>query len=239
MLGNTAFWNYFVSKVTDYSRGHQVCKENIHAIIQKIVARVPVGLIESNAAETIKHLQAQGIWTFGLTARCINPDYMPSADRGTYEHLKSVKIDFTQHPLMNKVNQETARFFSYGIIFTDHQEKGPYLEKFLQNMDLRPEKIVFIDDNVKQIKSVEKSLEKMGIPFIGYRYSNLDHFHTQFDPLIVNIQLEALIKNNEVLSDEEAVKISQSKVFCNSDYFVDELIKNNFSLLQLQHALSP
>lgn len=225
MLGNTLWWNYFVSHVTKANLPLDKARPKINLVIQKILEKVPMYLIEPRTSEIIKKFQSQGILTFALTARCINADYMQAADLGTYKHLKSVGIDFTLTPLPKQVDADTARFFSYGIIFTDHREKGPFLKTFLNNMDLHPTKIVFIDDNMKQIESVESVVESMNIPYTGFRYANLDNFHKQFNPLIGNIQLEALLKNDQVLSDDEAFEIAQKNKDLNPDYFLNELIE--------------
>lgn len=225
MLGNTPWWRYFIPRVLNAGLPLDKVRPEINAVIQKILRQVPMGLIDPSASEIIRRLQNQGVMTFALTARCIKADYMIAADHGTHEHLKSVGIDFTLTPLSKYVDTNTSRFFSYGIIFTDYQEKGPFLKAFLDNLDLRPAKIVFIDDNIKQVKSVENVAELMGIPYTGFRYGKLDYFHEKFDPLIVNIQLEMLIKKDQVLSDEEAGKIARMNLGLESDYFINELIQ--------------
>jgi hypothetical protein len=223
-LGNTPWWGYFTAKLKSAGLSLDKSQLEIHAVIQKIIRRVPMRLIEPEMADVIQGLQMQGIRTFGLTARCINPDYMPAADLGTHEHLKSVNIDFSRH-LITNLEGHKLHFFSYGIIFTDHQEKGPFLRNFLNHMGLHPEKIIFIDDSMKHIKSVDHVLTEMGIPCICFRYSRMDHFHSHFDPLIGNIQLEALIQKDQVLTDEEALNIARERPGLDPDYFVNQLIQ--------------
>lgn len=227
MLGNTPCWNYLVSKFfhTKWSSDKTL---DIYAVIQKILHHVPMSLIEPNTADIIQDLQQQGILVLGLTARTKNANYMQEADKRTYDHLKSVDIDFSLTPLPNS-NKSPLSFFSYGIIFTDTQDKGPFLKTFLTHLGLHPKKVVFIDDKLSQIKSVQKSLKSINIPFVGFRYGKLDNFHTRFNPLIVNIQLEALIKESQVLSDEEAEEIALQNPHFSSDYFIQELI-NKWSL---------
>ena len=225
MLGNTPCWRYLVSTISKSNLPLDKVRPHINAVIQKILRKVPMGLIDPCASEVVRKLQLQGILAFALTARCLKVDYMPAADYRAYEHLKSVGIDFTLTPMPKNIDADTSRFFSYGIIFTDYQEKGPFLKAFLQNLDLHPAKIVFIDDSAKQMKSVENVVEQMGIPFAGFRFGKLDNFHAQFDPLIVNIQLEALLKHDRVLSDEEAGNIAQINSDLDPHYFINELIQ--------------
>jgi len=223
ILGNTAWWSYFTSKLAKVEISMSTYPEVYH-VIQKIIREVPMHVIDPSAAKIIQGLQQQGILTFALTARCLNANYIHHADQYAYEHLKSVGIDFSHISLPKGVDRKGISFFSYGIIFTDYQEKGPFLKLFLNTIGLHPEKIIFIDDSPRQMKSVASVVESMGIEFRGFRYCKLDQFHRKFDALIANIQLESLIKEGRVLSDEEAVKKAQLKEYKDPDYFVNELM---------------
>lgn len=230
MLGNTSWWNYFVSKIKNAHLPLEVVRPDINEVIRKILFNVPMGLIESHIANSIKKLQTQGISVFALTGRSMKADYLNRPDLFTHETLNNLGIDFAITSVPEYHDAKTCPFFSYGIIFTDHQNKGPFLKEFLSSMDFCPKKVVFIDDNLIQMKSVEDTLALMGIPFVGFRYGRLDKIHRSFDPLLVNIQLEALIKDDLVLSDEEAVKVAQENSYSNPDYFMDELIHYWLSL---------
>ncbi|MBS4171437.1 DUF2608 domain-containing protein [Neochlamydia sp. AcF95] len=225
ILGNTPWWSYFVSKMATANLSKEEARLEVNKIIQKIMLQVPMRLIDPSAAEIIKKLQQQGILTFALTARCLNPDYMQEADLCAYKHLKSVGIDFSLNRLPKLIDSNSYKCFSQGIIFTDYQDKGPFLKNFLNHHSLRPSKVIFIDDSPRHMKSVESMVEAMGIPFCGFRYSQLDHFHKQFDPLLANIQLEAFLQNDRLLSDEEALKIAQAEPDKNPDYFINELMR--------------
>ena len=224
ILGNTAWWDYFISKILKANLPLDKVQVEINGVIQKIIKKVPMNLIEPDTSDVIRKLQQDNFLIFALTARQKKADYIDGADRETHEHLNSVGIDFTLTSISQQINDAVAAFFSYGIIFTGWHEKGPVLKIFLKEMELNPGKIVFIDDKLEQIKSVEKAAKSMGIPFSGFRYGKLDDFHQQFDPLIANIQLEALIKNDQILSNEEARKIAHIHPRHSPHYFIDELI---------------
>lgn len=223
MLGNTPWWSYFVSKISNADIHPDTKVLEIYPVVQKILKQVPMRLIDTEASAIIKNLQQRGITTFALTARCLHADYMHEADVCTYEHLKSVGIDFTLTPAYVRLDHTACSFFSHGVIFTDHQEKGPFVKEFLKSFNLNPKKIVFIDDSPRQMKSVEKAVESLGIAFHGYRYSKLDHFHTKFDPMIVNIQLQSLVHFDKVLTDEEALEYANPSL--DKDYFLNSLIE--------------
>ncbi len=224
MLGNTLWWNYFIPKVSSAGLSDHVRPE-IYAVIHKIIQKVPIGLIEGSSKDIIWNLQNQGITILALTARSHDPDYMPKAGQFTYQQLKALGIDFSRTSLPHLSDENIPHFFNYGIIFTSHQEKGPFLKNFLDKMGKYPGKVVFIDDNLKQLKSVESSLEAMRIPFFGFRYGRLDNFHTQFDRLVANIQLEALLKKDLILSDDIAKKMAENNSQKDSDYYINHLIQ--------------
>lgn len=224
ILGNTPWWYYFEHHVSNAPIKEKHLPE-IYTTIQKILQHVPMELIEPHTSQMIKNLQQNGILAFALTARAKSDNYMDQADYVAYQHLGSVDIDFTRTILQIGVDPHTAQFFSYGIIFTGYQKKGPFLKSFLENLDLHPHKIVFVDDNKKQMESVESVVKSMGIPFKGFRYNKLDKFHEKFDPLIANIQLEALLTCDLLLSDEAAKKIAKSNSHVPTDYFLDFLIQ--------------
>ncbi len=225
MLGNTSWWNYFVSKILNAHLPLEKVRPQINEVIQKILQRIPMELVETDSADIIKKLQLQGTLALALTGRSRKSDYIKDADLCTHEHLAQVGIDFTQTAIPKHMKDKVCHFFSYGIIFTDYQDKGPFLKDFIGTMGFYPEKIVFIDDQLNQIKSVENAMASLRIPTVGFRYGRLDNLHKQFDPLLVNIQLEALIRKDWVLSDEEALKIAQENQNLSNDYFLNELIQ--------------
>lgn len=225
LLGNSAWWQYFITTLnaSGYDKKYQ---PEITSIIQKILTKVPVLPIDPISPEIIKSLQCKGIMTLGLTARFLKADYLETMGDLSHYQLKSFGVNFSQTPLPNCNNPRLHQFFLDGIIFTNHNPKGPYLKEFLALMGLHPKKIVFIDDSVKQMSSVENTVESLGIEFTGFRYGTLDHFHSAFNPLVANIQLEALVKEGQLVSDEEALQFAKAHPELDPHYFVNALIQN-------------
>ncbi len=50
--------------------------------------------------------------------------------------------------------------YSKGIVETEHSLKGPVLNEMLQKMAAKPKKIIFVDDRIDQIQSVEDTCKK-------------------------------------------------------------------------------
>lgn len=224
LLGNSEWWKYFMNTVKDsnYNKEH---RPEVLALIGKLLTGIPVVAIDICAPEIIKNLQNRGVTVLGLTARFLRAEYLSTMGDLSYNQLKSFGVDFSKTSLPGCINPEVNQFYSHGIIFTDHTPKGPYLARFLKLMDLHPKKIVFIDDSLSQIQSVEQTVESLGIEFSGLHYGKLAAFHATFNPLIANIQLEAYLKEGKILSDEEALKIAKNNPNLDPNYFLNSLIQ--------------
>ncbi len=58
-----------------------------------------------------------------------------------------------------------------GIIYTADRDKGEILAEILRLSSYYPERIIFIDDQLHNILSVENLCNKLGIEFIGFHYT--------------------------------------------------------------------
>jgi len=64
-----------------------------------------------------------------------------------------------------------------------------------------PKKVVFVDDRWDQVENLAEALERLGIEFVGIRFSRADDRVKAFDPAIADLQFSRLPK---IISDEEA-----------------------------------
>lgn len=65
-------------------------------------------------------------------------------------------------------------YYKQGILFCCYNNKGEALATFLDALNLKPTKIIFIDDKENNIQNVAKAMESRNIPFVGLRYAYLD-----------------------------------------------------------------
>jgi len=132
-----------------------------------------------NAPDIISQLQKKGIGTIALTNRSI-----PLLNI-TIEQLKKIGIDFTVKTIFDaELDIAVTHFGKYkrGIIFCASNNKGKLLFHFFEKIGYTPKKIIYIDDKLKYVTSVETEAKKHGIPFIGIRFSGTDETKAQFDP---------------------------------------------------------
>lgn len=141
---------------------------------QKHVRIIPV---EADVSAIIRTQQSQGIATLGLTART-----REIADI-TLEQLYSLGIQFEGSVILDEeasfprkdLGSREDAFFKKGILFIgEGNNKGTVLIHFLRRFSRHFEKIVLIDDKMRNVQKAEVALAKAGIPFIGFRYGALD-----------------------------------------------------------------
>ncbi len=230
-LGSRAWWEHFQNKVM----AADIIKEQIfpHIIpwINQVARNTPQQLVEPEIAALIRSLQERGITVWALTGRHKVAPWDPHYGEATREQLFSFGIDFERSTPPTGVQFDEARLpvsYAYGILFTDGKQKGPVLKDFLQALDHRPTKVVMIDDLISFLNSIEESMSREGIPFVGFHYTRLAHLDDQFDPLVANIQMHSLLSKGHMPADSEAQLIKADLLSKNpslsTDFYLDELL---------------
>lgn len=93
------------------------------------------------------------------------------------QQLKNLGIDFVNlspikgEVLINKLkNEHGIPMFKDGIIFTAELDKAIILNYILVNKNYHPKQIIFIDDQLNNLKSIENFCTKSRIKFYGFHY---------------------------------------------------------------------
>ncbi len=134
-------------------------------------------LIEKEAPHFLAKLQKQkNIKTVALTAAMGGKIDGVSIEDRRFAELKRVGIDFSfsfpnlaetvfidfRTPLMGSLP-----LFKNGIIFTNENDKGEVLVKFLKTIPWKPDEIIFVDDRIEHLQAVEKALH-LSFPEIAF-----------------------------------------------------------------------
>jgi hypothetical protein len=148
---------------------------------------------EIGIPELIQYLIDNGIAVMALSTRSL-----PIVER-TLEQLDNIDIHFCMpdvepHDLIIPMHHPC--FYKDGILFAGNNDKGEALHCFFEMMNYHPEAVIFIDDKLKYLLSVQKSLEKYQIPFVGIRYSGCDDRVKNFDHTKSTAQLHAIRTGN-------------------------------------------
>jgi len=186
--------------------------ENWHDMLSLYLARSnPIQTVELQTSEWIQALQEKGYVTWGLTARERDKWYdapVEGIDHLTVSQPRSVGITFSTsaHPPW------TADPAYYeGVFFAVVESlKKPNYAIYFKTSSIPPH-IVFVDDKLAQVESVDAVLTELAIPHTCYEYTTQETKNRRFDPLIANIQLYTFYHSHRILSDEEAAQVAQQK----------------------------
>jgi len=160
--------NYFQKQGLTY----QQARNKVIPIYIELNRKNGVQLVEKEVVALIHSFQHRNIPVIALTSRS---EPIKSI---TIKQLTSFNIDLEREPLNNKsfvFNFKIPASFYHGILFCGDNNKDAILIEFLKQTTLKPGLIIFIDDKRHYLASVEKTLNKKNIPFIGLRYGYLDN----------------------------------------------------------------
>lgn len=154
---------------------------------------IPLEPTEPHIPELIAYLIDENVAVMALTSRSIF-----IAER-TVEQLDNINITFfipNISPDDLVLSMKDPSFYKQGILFGGNNDKGQVLNYFFKTMKYYPKKIIFIDDKMKNLLSVEKAVSACGIPFVGIRYSGSDARVKNFNPAKSEAQWRALKQKN-------------------------------------------
>lgn len=140
--------------------------------------------VEEGAPAYICSLQEKGFGVMVLTARG-----WPTIER-TFYFLKSLSLDFSLSAPLSTVRRldkaaqredETPQYIK-GVLFCGgSQNKDWALKAVLDgSKEKKWDKIIFIDDKESNVRAVQKTVEQLGIDYVGIRYGYLDEKVRQF-----------------------------------------------------------
>lgn len=196
------------------------------ALTLYIAKKAPYKAVESSTSALIADLQKEGVAAFGFTARGRSQWYgtdVAGVDKYTHAQLKRVGIDFSKSLIPADLVLDES-FYYDGIIFARHIPKGELLDKLSINMNYIPQLIIFVDDRLEQIESVDAALEALGIPSFCCWYCRSALDRNDFNPLVSTIQLEYLLHRNTYLSDEDAAKLANESPNINPEAHLKEIL---------------
>lgn len=173
-------------------------------------------IVDPLAIHFISHLQTKNIPVIGLTATgTTGYGHIASIPDWRINDLARFGISFAtsfqQHPpfVLSQLNSNgPSPVFKSGIVFTGGYSKGNVLEAFLDTVGFMPDKVLFADDLLHNLISVETALFDMGVDEVySYHYLGADKIPNTIDPAIADLQIKTLVENEQWLSDEEAKQL--------------------------------
>lgn len=219
MMGSGGWWSHcskvFKKNSWDLVKVATMLMPNLH----QAALLVRSELVEEKAPQLIEDLKKSHHLVFGLTARAKQIAHNPHFDVTTKSELARLGVFFSKA----KVD---LPYVSGGIIYTSSMPKGPFLEQFLLKLNKKKKKVVFIDDNWKQIYSVDVQMAALKIPTVCFRYNKMDKCVQEFNPLIANIQLKGALEANVILTNEQAQEIADNLAGEDPNFYLKYLFEN-------------
>ncbi len=167
----------------------------------------PVKPLESDFVDLIKNLQKEGFVVMGLTHR------QPSVAQATINQTNSLGISFADSAVWSEEFSPEAphpALFSGGILFVnDNNSKGEVFSSFLAHVQKWPEKVLFIDDKMKNVASLREALEPKGIEYIGIHYTAIAECDPVYSRELADFQYQFL---DRLPSNEEALVLMNSEL---------------------------
>lgn len=203
-----AYYQIFLTKL-------RAMKEEGARLGSIIALQAEVALVNPCSLTLLDQLKDRKIKTVTLTA-------MPTGRFGTFEsaedwrfkQLKDLGIDlswsFPEKPYIefNSLDPSKANpVFKKGILASAKHPKGQVLVAFLNQLNLKPSHVIFIDDRMEYIHSVEAELDKTGIPHTSFHYTEALDASQSFDKALADFQLDYLLQHGTWLNDAQAEAI--------------------------------
>ncbi len=201
-LGRAEWYDHETKKLMQRGKSREDAQKYFYPrwILSQTIC--PVRLIEPHTRLIVAKAQAMAKRVLGLTAR--HPPIAPL----TVEQLHRFGIDLTETaPVFPSGFDFKTTLYRNGIWFvTDFQSKGKVFARLLDAIEVRPKRIVFIDDGRHHLEEMEKVLSERKIEFIGIHYKRARE--RPYDSQIADLQYRSL---PDILSDAEASLILKAK----------------------------
>jgi hypothetical protein len=182
----------------------EICFKKLYPLWMKAQKYTDIVLMDRNILSVLKTVHKKSYGFIGLTSR------QPAAAEITEWQLNKFGIDFgqSQFSLFSFVSGfKHPTLFRQGILFSsDHYEKGAVFAMWMEQIRAQINKknaitkIIVIDHKEKNLESMAKAAESLGLEFVGLRYSAIDTFKKKVNPELIEKEKEILMNN---LSDSE------------------------------------
>ncbi len=200
-MGSPQWMKYMRMKIRSIGFDKETGEEALYKFWRFVQHFVPVRLVDPHAVEVIEQLASSNVVTVILTAR--DPVEMPHTER----QMASVGISIPTILLPENTSmpfEGEVSLFENGVIYCGEHTKSQALRAFMQKMGKTPKKVILIDDKREQVHGLAKTMEEMGIEFVGIRFSRADERVRSFNPTIAEVQYCLLPR---IVSDEEAEEL--------------------------------
>lgn len=183
----------------------------------KSIAYCKQELVENGILKIIKDLQDKNIKTIALTHVCTHySNIIPYMGTFRFNQLNELGINFNKKfywknlilKNLPETNKSYPEFYN-GILMTNLISKGEVLVEFLKQLNWAPKKIIFVDDIIENLQSVELYLSNYcyqnyySIEYIGFHYIRSNLFSLSINSNTLKRQINFLLKKGIWIDTEQ------------------------------------
>lgn len=195
-----------------YVNNKKISKSELYDKLRIVLTHEDNVVVNPLMIDLVKQLTEHSVRQLVLTAYSVKPTtYLPNPIQWRINQLNELGYRFEKlWPVFYFVLEDFlckyCPTFKDGILCCDIFPKSECLELFLKQIHWIPEKIVFIDDSLKNLVDVEAFCKREGIKYIGIQYLESQYIksYIPFSEQLGKTQIDSLINRSVWLSDEEA-----------------------------------
>lgn len=202
MLGSDEWFCAQLQRNRETTSSREEALEQTLAQWEAIRMITKMELVEPGTNDVIAMLQHRGHCVMGLTTQGFTLATRTSRQLAR-EGIFFTKTAPTREEHYLQLNGHGV-LFRNGILFTSGTSKGESLFRWLDQVGITPQRILFVNDKESHLRDVERGAEKHHVPFVGLRYAYSDARKRAFSMEIADYQL-LYSTFNYLMSDEEAV----------------------------------
>lgn len=202
---------YFVEQFTTFCKS--ASSEQLHLLLSKILLGRSLELVNAEIPAWITSLQAKSKTIAITTMTTGRLGSISNVEEWRKRELAHFGFDFSKtfprysHIVFGDLMKEGALpIYKDGILYTAKNPKEILLEAFLRRIKWQPQRLVFIDDELKHLEAVNAAFEGTGMTCVCVHYGQVASLPEELDKEVARQQFIHLCNDGAWLSDADIKK---------------------------------
>lgn len=189
--GSYQWGNFLTRNALQEGLSLEMALDKIMPLWEKAQYDIEIKPIEEELHIFMNQASLIGVKKMALTGRS------PKIADITFEFLEKHRINFSSWGLPHlSFELPNEYLFEKGVFFAGtRNEKGAVLFQFMNQINDKFKRVVFVDDQMHLVKQVQKALEKLPFEYYGVRYSGADKRVAAFDYSLAELERKKLELN--------------------------------------------